>query len=109
MDDRGVVYSMRLGAPDQQSGWAAAGGTAASGVEPNESWLYRRPEGDLIFHFVSRGDVQDFKLVEGLTDALSFQDRQRLRLGGDTSGVVRALLRVPLGRSGPCTSGSAAR
>jgi len=90
LDDRGVIY-MRLGAPDQSRTWAGSGGAAASGLEPNESWLYRRPDGDLIFHFVSRGDVQDYKLVESLTDALSFNDRQRLQLGGDTSGVVRAL------------------
>ena len=90
IDDRGVVF-MRLGQPDQSRTWAGSGGVAASGVEPNESWLYRRPGGDLIFHFVSRGDVQDFKLVESLTDALSFNDRQRLQLGGDTSGLVRAL------------------
>lgn len=90
LDDRGVIY-MRLGQPQQSRTWAGSGGVAASGVEPNESWLYRRPDGDLIFHFVSRGDVQDFKLVESLTDALSFNDRQRLQLGGDTSGVVRAL------------------
>jgi GWxTD domain-containing protein len=90
IDDRGVIY-MRLGPPDQSRTWAGSGGAAASGLEPNESWLYRRPDGDLIFHFVSRGDVQDFKLVESLTDALSFQDRQRMQLGGDTSGVMRAL------------------
>ncbi|HYK11153.1 MAG TPA: GWxTD domain-containing protein [Gemmatimonadales bacterium] len=90
MDDRGVIY-MRLGRPDKVSAFSGSGGAAASGVEPNESWLYGRPDGDLIFHFVSRGDVQDFKLVESLTDALSFQDRQRLQLAGDTSGLVRAL------------------
>ena len=90
LDDRGVVY-LRLGPPDQKTGYVAPGGSAASGVEPNESWLYRRPGGDLIFHFVSRGDVQDFKLVESLTDALSFDARQHLAFGGDTSGVVRGL------------------
>src|SRR4029077_19482623 len=90
VDDRGVIY-MRLGPPDQSRTFAASGVPAASGVEPNESWLYRRPDGDLVFHFVSRGDVQDFKLVESLTDALSFNDRQRLQLGADTSGLVRSL------------------
>lgn len=90
IDDRGVIY-LRLGPPDLHTGWSAPGGSAASGLEPNESWLYRRPGGDLIFHFVSRGDVQDFKLVESLTDALSFDQRQRLQLGGDTSGLVRGL------------------
>jgi len=90
LDDRGVVY-LRLGPPDQRSTFAGVGGTAASGVEPNESWLYRRPGGNLIFHFVSRGDVQDYKLVESLTDALSFDERQHLAFGGDTSGLVRGL------------------
>lgn len=90
LDDRGVVY-MRLGHADQVRSYSGIGGAAASGVEPNESWLYRRPDGDLVFHFVSRGDVQDYKLVESLTDALSFSDRQRLQLGGDTSGLVRGL------------------
>ena len=46
-------------------------------MEPNESWLYRRPPpaGNLVFHFVSRGDVQDFKLVESALDALGFRAR----------------------------------
>ncbi|HWZ28163.1 MAG TPA: GWxTD domain-containing protein, partial [Gemmatimonadales bacterium] len=91
VDDRGVIY-MRLGPPDQSPAtFTANGGSAASGVEPNESWVYRRRGGDLIFHFVSRGDVQDFKLVESLTDVLSFDDRQRMQLGGDTSALVRGL------------------
>jgi len=90
LDDRGVVY-LRLGPPDQRSAFSGTEGVAASGVEPNESWLYRRPGGDLIFHFVSRGDVQDYKLVESLTDALSFDDRRRLAFGGDTSSLVRGL------------------
>src|SRR4029077_4139298 len=90
VDDRRVIY-MRLRAPYQTRSYSAMGGSAASGVEPNESWLYRRLDGDLIFHFVSRGDVQDFKLVESLTDALSFDDRQRMQLGGGTSGLVRGL------------------
>lgn len=89
-DDRGIVY-LRQGRPDLRSQYAGAGGAVASDLEPNESWLYHRPGGDLIFHFVSRGDVQDFKLVQSLVDALSFDRRNGLASGGDTSSLVRGL------------------
>ena len=67
LDDRGIVY-LRHGPPDRRASYIGSGG-----VEPNESWLYRRPspEGDLIFHFVARTGGQDYKLVESLADALS--------------------------------------
>jgi GWxTD domain-containing protein len=65
-DDRGVIY-MRHGEPDRRA--RLAGMT----LEPNESWLYRRPESaDLIFHFVARDDASDFKLIESLVDVLGF-------------------------------------
>jgi GWxTD domain-containing protein len=66
-DDRGIIY-LRHGAPDERVRYSAPG------IEPNESWLYRRESGDLIFHFVAREDVQDFRLVESLFDVLSFAD-----------------------------------
>lgn len=64
-DDRGIIY-IRHGAPDQRATFVAS-----DSVEPNETWLYHEPEGDLIFHFVARKGVQDFKLVESLADALA--------------------------------------
>jgi GWxTD domain-containing protein len=64
-DDRGIIY-VRHGSPDRRATYAAS-----DSVEPNETWLYHRPEGDLIFHFVARRAVQDFKLVESLADALT--------------------------------------
>jgi len=73
-DDRGVIY-IRHGDPDRRAQYSSAGTVLGSGLEPNESWLYRRTDGNLIFHFVSRGDVQDFKLVESALDALGFQAR----------------------------------
>src|SRR5439155_17234874 len=51
-------------------------------LEPNETLLYRRPDGDLIFHFVAREDVQDYKLVESLADALYTGFRGALALTG---------------------------
>ena len=53
--------------------------TPRPGLEPNESWRYSRPDGDLIFHFVAREDVQDFKLVESLFDVLGFSQAVVLR------------------------------
>jgi GWxTD domain-containing protein len=73
-DDRGVIY-IRHGEPSSRATYAAPG------LEPNESWRYSRPEGDLIFHFVAREDVQDFKLVESLFDVLGFS--QAIALRGD--------------------------
>jgi len=65
-DDRGLIY-LRHGEPDQRASHVGVG------VEPNLSWLYRRPGGDdQVFHFVAREDVQDYKLVESLADVLGF-------------------------------------
>ena len=71
-DDRGVIY-IRHGEPTSRATYAAPG------LEPNESWRYSRPEGDLLFHFVAREDVQDFKLVESLFDVLGFSQQIALR------------------------------
>jgi GWxTD domain-containing protein len=71
-DDRGVIY-IRHGEPSQRASYAAPG------LEPNESWRYSRPDGDLIFHFIAREDVQDFKLVESLFDVLGFSETVKLQ------------------------------
>jgi len=72
-DDRGIIY-LRHGEPDRRAFFTGTG-TVGAGLEPNESWLYRRPEGNLIFHFVSREDVQDYKLVESVLDAMGWAAR----------------------------------
>jgi GWxTD domain-containing protein len=71
-DDRGVIY-IRHGEPSSRASYAAPG------LEPNESWRYSRTDGDLIFHFIAREDVQDFKLVESLFDVLGFSNAVRLQ------------------------------
>ncbi len=71
-DDRGVIY-LRHGEPSSRATYAAPG------LEPNESWRYSRTDGDLIFHFIAREDVQDFKLVESLFDVLGFSNTVRLQ------------------------------
>jgi GWxTD domain-containing protein len=79
-DDRGIIY-IRQGAPTERATYAAPG------VEPNESWRYSRPDGDLLFHFVAREDVQDFKLVESALDVLGFSNTVMLR-GGNEDGSL---------------------
>jgi GWxTD domain-containing protein len=71
-DDRGVIY-IRHGEPSSRASYAAPG------LEPNESWRYDRTDGDLIFHFIAREDVQDFKLVESLFDVLGFSNAVKLQ------------------------------
>ena len=74
-DDRGVIY-LRHGEPDKRAQFICQGAPDPNGegCAPNESWLYRRggDDGDLIFHFAAREDVQDFKLIESLADVLGF-------------------------------------
>lgn len=69
-DDRGVIY-IRHGEPTDRAR------LVMPGVELNESWKYARPDGDLVFHFVAREDVQDYKLVESVYDVLGFQGALR--------------------------------
>ncbi len=78
-DDRGVIY-IRHGEPSSRATYAAPG------LEPNESWRYSRTDGDLIFHFIAREDVQDFKLVESLFDVLGFSSAVKLQDRTDNAG-----------------------
>lgn len=73
-DDRGVIY-LRHGEPDRRARFICNDGEASrgDGCATNESWLYRREGGDLVFHFAARDDVQDYKLIESLVDALGFR------------------------------------
>ena len=80
-DDRGVIY-IRHGEPVERARYNAPG------MQLNESWHYTRADGDLIFHFVAREDVQDYKLVESLFDVLGFGNAVALR--GDRDNSVAA-------------------
>jgi GWxTD domain-containing protein len=60
-DDRGLMY-IRHGPPDRTAEAVRAGAC------PNASWLYRRPEGNLILHFVARQNPDDWRLVETLAN-----------------------------------------
>jgi GWxTD domain-containing protein len=77
-DDRGIIY-IRHGEPSSRATYAAPG------LEPNESWRYDRPDGELLFHFIAREDVQDFKLVESLFDVLGFSEAVKLQDPNNTA------------------------
>ena len=67
-DDRGIIY-LRHGEPDERASYPSD----LTQIQPNQSWLYHRPGGDVVFHFVARDDAADFKLVESLVDAMGFR------------------------------------
>jgi GWxTD domain-containing protein len=87
-DDRGIIY-IRHGQPDDRAFFNAPD------LDPNESWRYDREDGPLVFHFVARQDVQDFRLVESLFDVLGFAAATALRNERDIQGsqVIDGLLR----------------
>ncbi|HWA56404.1 MAG TPA: GWxTD domain-containing protein, partial [Gemmatimonadales bacterium] len=57
-DDRGIVY-IRHGEP------SARVLTVTYGIQPNETWTYRRADGDLLLHFAGNvgGDIHDLRLI----------------------------------------------
>lgn len=86
-DDRGIIY-IRHGEPSNR---ATLG---IPNIELNETWKYTKADGDLVFHFVAREDVQDYKLVESLYDVLGFANAVRFQAGdslGDGQEVTRLL------------------
>jgi GWxTD domain-containing protein len=73
LDDRGVIY-IRHGKPTQRLR------PFVFGAMPNESWLYARSEGDLLFHFSAGydanggGDLYDYRLVQSVLDLRGASD-----------------------------------
>jgi GWxTD domain-containing protein len=87
-DDRGVIY-IRHGDPTERATFSAPG------LWLNESWRYARADGDLIFHFVAREAVQDYKLVESVFDVFDYATTVQMRKGGpagDLTSVSSQLL-----------------
>src|SRR6478609_4716578 len=76
-DDRGLIY-IRHGEPTERAA------VTNQALPLNQSWRYARPQGDLLFHFVAREDVQDYKLVESVYDILGFDAAVALRGGSAT-------------------------
>ncbi|HXI20096.1 MAG TPA: hypothetical protein VNH46_03375, partial [Gemmatimonadales bacterium] len=62
-DDRGIVY-IRYGEPDDTVS------TVTYNIQPNETWRYRRADGDLLLHFAANagGDIHDLRLIPSVMD-----------------------------------------
>ncbi|MDZ4675125.1 MAG: hypothetical protein SGI84_11770 [Gemmatimonadota bacterium] len=83
LDDRGRLH-VRHGEPD------AKVALNSLGVEPNESWSYRRESGDLVFHFVARQDPDRYRLVESLLDVVDMRSNVAFASAGQgDDGAIR--------------------
>lgn len=74
-DDQRVAVFIRHGEPD---------GRAALKLEQlnlNETWRYRRPEGDLVVHFAAGADTSNYRVTESLFDLIA--DRRSGQPAGD--------------------------
>ncbi|MEE8061169.1 MAG: GWxTD domain-containing protein [Gemmatimonadales bacterium] len=80
-DDRGVIY-IRHGEPTDRASYHGIG------VFDNESWRYAQPDGDMIFHFIAREDVQDYKLVESVFDIMGYSQAVVLQGTGTQNSVL---------------------
>ena len=89
-DDRGVIY-VRHGTPSDSAVYMGVGACY------NLSWLYQRPERDLIFHFVARDDVNDYRLVQSLMDIADAGGIQRI---GSTTCRSNNAAELVLSRTG---------
>lgn len=76
LDDRGRVF-IRHGEPDDRASFAIPG------VEPNESWRYRRAGADMLLHFTAHQAPKDFRLIESVLDVSDV----RYGTGNEPSGV----------------------
>jgi GWxTD domain-containing protein len=101
LDDRGRVY-VKHGPPDERAG------LSIPGVEPNETWRYRRDGGDVLLHFTARRSPRDFRLVESVLDieALRVQEDAGGGLGAGVHSSTERLVRSraplsPLYREAP--------
>ena len=82
IDDRGVIY-MRHGAPDAIASYPH--------LDPNESWRYDRSGNAFIVHFVTRGHVSDYKLVESLLDVFGAGQALVLQTNSDSAPSTAAV------------------
>lgn len=101
-DDRGVVY-IRQGNPD------ARASLDQPGLPFNESWAYHRSGApDMLFHFVAREGVGDFRLVASVLDIVGYANTVRLENSGNIQGTDGPLL-LPGPRAAPISADSAAK
>ena len=64
--------------------------SAASDVYKRQTWLYRRPDGDLVLHFLAREDQADFRAVPSIFDLDIAQTELEVR-SREVPGLTRLL------------------
>ena len=84
-DDRGVIY-IRHGEPTDRAMYHGLE------VYDNVSWRYGMSDGDMIFHFIARDDVQDYKLVESVFDIMGYSNAVNLQGTGVSNDPVAVAL-----------------
>ncbi len=81
-DDRGRIY-VRHGEPDDRSTYSM------SGIPPNESWVYRRPNGtDMLFNFAQPDSAQGWRLYESLLDIVALGAAAQHTGQGNVRGML---------------------
>jgi tetratricopeptide (TPR) repeat protein len=97
LDDRGVVY-LRHGEPAKRIVWPAMrrANTTVSLEQTygSETWHYRRPDGDLVLHFLAREDQSDFRAVQSIFDLDVALDQLEFR-AAEVPGLQRLLFAGP--------------
>jgi len=93
LDDRGIVY-LRQGEPARRIVWAPDRRRnttdALERTYGSETWLYRRPDGDLVLHFLAREDQADFRAVPSIFDLDIAQTELEVR-SREVPGLTRLL------------------
>ena len=82
-DDRGRVF-VRHGEPDGRTS------LNMTGLPPNESWVYHRPGGDLLFNFAQPDSAQGYRMYESLFDILGLGTAAKVTGQGDVRGRLDA-------------------
>jgi len=82
-DDRGRIY-VRHGEPDDRTSFSMAG------IPPNESWVYHRPGGDLLFNFAQPDSAQGYRMYESLLDIVGLGTAAQHTGQGDVRGSLAA-------------------
>lgn len=82
-DDRGRVY-VRHGEPDARTS------LNLTGLPPNESWVYHRPGGDLLFNFAQPDSAQGYRMYESLFDILGLGTAARVTGQGNVRARLEA-------------------
>jgi tetratricopeptide (TPR) repeat protein len=97
LDDRGIIY-LRHGEPASRIVWPGmrrANMTVALDMTYGaETWHYRRPDGDLVLHFLAREDQADYRAVQSIFDL--DVDRTDLEVrASEVPGLSRLLFSGP--------------